>query len=116
MKNAVLLIMLLIFTSCNYTGIKSTLAQMSGKVVILDSLTPIFLGKEMSGDGLTRMDRDPVLSEFAVSVGLNPSDSVCIEGRSIYGVSSYPAGRLYRYDIPERWSFPKVCEIIEEFL
>ena len=49
MKNAVLLIMLLIFTSCNYTGIKSTLTQMSGKVVILDSLTPIFLGKEMSG-------------------------------------------------------------------
>lgn len=49
MKNVVLLIMLLIFTSCNYTGIKSTLTQMSGKVVILDSLTPIFLGKEMSG-------------------------------------------------------------------
>ena len=49
MKNAVLLIMLLIFTSCNYTGIKSTLTQMSGKVVILDSLTPIFLGKGCQG-------------------------------------------------------------------
>ena len=53
MKNAVLLIMLLIFTSCNYTGIKSTLTQMSGKVVILDSLTPIFLGKEVRGKFFT---------------------------------------------------------------
>lgn len=27
-------------------------------------------------------------------------NSVCIEGRSIYGVSSHPEGRLYRYDMP----------------
>ena len=27
-------------------------------------------------------------------------NSVCIEGRSIYGVSSHPSGRLYRYDMP----------------
>lgn len=27
-------------------------------------------------------------------------NSVCMEGKSIYGVSSHPSGRLYRYDIP----------------